>query len=86
MRQNGDAVVPAVARAVIDAPGAPGPAAVGWRRSPDRCAPAALPNARCAAPRRAPRAPPALRVVIDAWGDPIWFDADGRVVIPDAGR
>lgn len=31
-------------------------------------------------------APPALRVVIDAWGDPIWFDADGRVVIPDAGR
>ena len=31
-------------------------------------------------------APPALRVVIDAWGDPIWFDDDGRVVIPDAGR
>jgi hypothetical protein len=39
MRQIGAAVVPAVARAVIAAPGAPGPAAGGWRRSPDRCAP-----------------------------------------------
>jgi len=59
MRRIGHAVVPAVACTVIDAPCAPGQAAVGWRRSPDRCAPAALPNARCAAPRRAPRAPPA---------------------------
>jgi len=39
MRRIGHAVVPAVARAVIDGPGAPGPAAGGWRRSPDRRAP-----------------------------------------------
>jgi hypothetical protein len=39
MRRIGHAVVPAVARTVIAAPCAPGPAAGGWRRSPDRCAP-----------------------------------------------
>jgi hypothetical protein len=101
MRRIGAAVVPAVARVVIDAPCAPGPAAVGWRRSPDRraqqrrrppprpsrAAPVAPPHPAPPAPGSAVGAPPPLCCVAMT-GAPVIgsFGAPRRIGVAAARR